>query len=512
METKLKYFIYCRKSEEDEKRQILSIEAQLRELKEYAQKCDLHIVEVLTESKSARTPGRETFNNMLRRIEVGEANAMLVWQINRIARNHKDGGNVLQMITDGVIKQVDTPHKQFKNTGDDKFFMALEFGMATKFSDDLSDNIRRGNKAKYERGEYLGVAPIGYLNVKISGHPTIALDPEKAPLVKRVFEEYSTGNYSLGRMCELIKSLGLKTKRDLPISKSHLQKILQKEAYYGWYFHGGELHNGTYEKLIERSLFDRVQDVLHNRSKPKKQYNQWAYAGLIKCGCGCGASVIFETKQKYYKGTDRHVDYTYARSSKRCGPCLEQGTSLIKLEKQFVEIASNIEIDEEQWQLGKELLNRKYHHVAKERAVIVENMQREYQRIQNELDGYFRMRARDEIIGEEFQVKKDGLTKEQIKLKEKIDEGLHNQRYWLELAQDFLDTAYYARKTLEEGTLDEKRELIKKIGWNLLLKDGKLSWKLQEPYDILLQPVYRSDVSRGEDSNLRRDKPVRFTV
>src|SRR3990167_9270846 len=103
MDTKLKYFVYCRRSEEDEKRQILSLEAQLRELKDFSRKCSLHIVDILQESKSARKPGRNIFNNMLSRIENGEANAVLVWQINRIARNHKDGGNFIQFITDGII-------------------------------------------------------------------------------------------------------------------------------------------------------------------------------------------------------------------------------------------------------------------------------------------------------------------------------------------------------------------------------------------------------------------------
>src|SRR3990167_1882701 len=376
MENKLKYFIYCRKSEEDEKRQILSIEAQLRELKDYALKCNLSIVEILTESKSARKPGREIFNAMLKRIEAGEANAMLVWQVNRIARNHKDGGNVLQFITDGVIKQVDTPNKQFKNTGDDKFVMSIEFGMATKYSDDLSDNIRRGNRQKYERGEYIGWAPIGYINEKINGNPNIVTDPTTAPLVKRVFEEYATGNYSLGTMCSAIASWGLKTQKGKAIGKSHLQKVLTRPTYYGWYQHGGELHKGNYETFISKALFDTVQDVLHNRSKPKKEHFDWAYAGLLKCGCDCGASIIFETKRKYYKGTDRSAEYTYARSSKRCRACDEKGTTLERIEQKFIEKVSNIEIDKEQWQLGIELLEAKYEGVAKERAEIVENLQR----------------------------------------------------------------------------------------------------------------------------------------
>lgn len=495
MENKLKYFIYCRKSEEDEERQILSIEAQLRELKEYAQKCKFIIIDTLIENKSARKPGREIFNKMIQRIEVGEANAVLVWQMNRIARNHKDGGNFLQLIADNLIKQVDTPHKQYRNTGDDKFFMSLEFGMSTKYSDDLSDNIKRGNRQKYERGEYCGWAPMGYLNAKVNGHPNIIPDPLTSKLVIKVFEEYSTGKYSLGQMIELINKWGLKTKRGLGISKSHLHKILSNPAYYGWYRHSGEIHKGEYETLITKELSDRVQDVLHNRSKPKKQHFDWAYAGLFDCGCDCGASIIFETKKKYYKKTNRSAEYSYARSSKRCGQCLEKGITLNDLEKQIIEKVEEVSIDENKWKLGLELLQAKYQCESNTQSVITENLNRLRTKIKNELDGYFKMRAREEMTAEDFKEKKDKLSLEIYQTEEKINNAMHNEKNWLELAIDFMNTAFQAKEMILSKDLNIKRTAVKKIGWNLKLKNGELVWTYQMPYDVLLQPAYRSNMS-----------------
>ena len=307
-------------------------------------------------------------------------------------------------------------------------------------------------------------------------------------------------------MCSTIANWGLKTQKGKPIGKSHLQKILSKPTYYGWYKHGGEIHKGNYETFISKSLFDAVQDVLHNRSKPKKQHFDWAYASIIKCGCDCGASVIFETKKKFYKGTERWAEYTYARSSKRCGKCLERGTTLEDLENDIKDKILNVSIDEETWRLGIELLNAKYEKEANERKLIVENRQREYQRLQDELDGYFKMRSKEEMTAEEFQVKKTKILNAQEQVKEKIDEGVNNQRHWLELAIDFFDTALEAKKMLESDDLGKKRKAVKKIGWNLKLKDGKLVWTYQMPYDVLLIPEYRSDMSRGEDSNLRSPK------
>lgn len=501
---KLKYFLYCRKSSEDEDRQVLSIPSQIRELQEYAERNNLQIIgDPLFENKSAFKPGREVFNEMLEKIKAGYANAVLVWHINRIARNSKDGGDFIWMMDEGKIKQLDTPSKQYYNSPDDKFYMNLEFSMAKKSSDDLSQVVKRGIRQKYERGEFPNLAPIGYTNQKVNGAINIYPDPERKDLVARMFTEYATGKYSLGVMTDMVFGWGLRTRKNKPVSKSHLHRILQNPLYYGYFEHGGELHNGSYEAIVTKKIFDDVQTALRNKSKPKKIENEWAYSDLVKCGCGCGASVIFETKKKYYKKTDRNAEYTYARSSRRCGKCTEKGITLKRFEELVDEKLAPVTIDEDTWRLGIKMLNAKYESEAKIRAQTVENQQRQYQRLQSELDGYFKMRAREEMTGDEFSIKKKVIVEEQSKLKEKIDEGIVGQRSWLELAEDFFTTAYQAREMLNSDVLDAKRKAVKKIGWNLLLKDESLVWSYKKPYDVLLKPQYRSDLRRVQDSNLR---------
>src|SRR3989344_2954893 len=303
---KLIHIQYSRKSSEEEERQALSIEAQERELTDFADRVKFEVIKPrLVETKSAHKPGRGIFNEMLDKIERGEANAILCWKLDRLARNALDGGRIVWLMDEGKLKQIDTPYKSFKNTADDKFLMSIEFGMSKKYSDDLSDNVKRGIRQKYERGEYPTYAPIGYINARANGAKNIYPDPERKDPLIRLFIEYATGKYSLGQMVKMIFSWGLRTRKGKPISKSHLHRIIQDSVYYGVYRHGGELHNGSYEPLITKSLFDKVQEVLKDRSKPKKINNDWAYAGLLKCGCGCGASIIFETKKKHYERTDR---------------------------------------------------------------------------------------------------------------------------------------------------------------------------------------------------------------
>src|ERR1051326_8408053 len=157
----MKHFIYCRKSSEDDDRQALSIVAQLSEIRTIARANNLSIVDTLTESKSAKEPGREVFNEMLRRIEAGDANAILTWKLDRLARNFEDGGRIIGMLQRGVIQEIRTFEKTYLPT-DNVLMIAVELGMANQYVRDLSLNIRRGIREKVRRGIFYGRAPLGY--------------------------------------------------------------------------------------------------------------------------------------------------------------------------------------------------------------------------------------------------------------------------------------------------------------------------------------------------------------
>ena len=159
----LKYFIHCRKSSEDEDRQILSIDGQLSELHRMAAANGLNIVDVLSESKSAKEPGREVFNEMLHRIQIGEANAILTWKLDRLARNFDDGGKIIGMLQRGVIQEIRTFERVYLPS-DNVLLIAMEFGMANQYVRDLSLNIRG-------RG-HLDRQPGGAL--ALGGHPAAA--------------------------------------------------------------------------------------------------------------------------------------------------------------------------------------------------------------------------------------------------------------------------------------------------------------------------------------------------
>src|SRR5438034_1235856 len=146
------YFMYCRKSSEAEDRQILSIDSQVSELTRYAKQRGLKIAAVLTEAKSAKAPGpRSVFNEMMSRLYRGEADGILCWKLDRLARNPVDGAAIIwAMKLHGLL--VVTPFQKYGESEDNVVWMYLEFGMAQKYVDDLSRNVKRGLRAKAEMG------------------------------------------------------------------------------------------------------------------------------------------------------------------------------------------------------------------------------------------------------------------------------------------------------------------------------------------------------------------------
>ena len=157
------YFLYARKSSDDKDKQVRSIEDQLAVMREMAKQEGLHIVGEFTESRTAKVPGRPVFNDMMKRIELGEANGILCWKLDRLARNPIDAASVQWLLQESVITNIRTDGASYYPK-DNVMMMGFEFSMATQYSRDLAKNTMRGLHAKAKRGEYPTIAPVGYLN------------------------------------------------------------------------------------------------------------------------------------------------------------------------------------------------------------------------------------------------------------------------------------------------------------------------------------------------------------
>ena len=152
------YFLYARKSTDVEDKQVRSIEDQLAVLRALAKEYGLNVVEEFVEKQSAKVPGRPIFNSMLARIERGNAQGIICWKLDRLARNPIDGGQISWFLQKGNIQHIRTNDRDYRPS-DNTLLMNMEFGMANQFVRDLSVDTKRGMRAKAERGWIPGPAP-----------------------------------------------------------------------------------------------------------------------------------------------------------------------------------------------------------------------------------------------------------------------------------------------------------------------------------------------------------------
>ena len=307
------YFLYVRKSTDVEDKQVLSIEAQLSELRSLAKREELEIAEEFIEKKSAKTPGRVIFNEMMSRIQRGEAQGIICWKIDRLARNPVDGGQVQWLLQQGIIRHIQT-HDRSHYPNDNVLMMSVELGMANEYIRQLSANTARGLRQKARTGIYPGLAPIGYLNDPRT--KTISVHKKNAKLVCELFEKYATGKVSLDDLTIWLEKTGTISKGNRRIHISRVSFILQNPFYYGHFRYAGETHEGTHTPIISKELFDRANIVLRSRGRTfATKTIPSPYTGLLRCG-QCGMAITAEVKEKHQKNGNIH-HYTYYRCTRK---------------------------------------------------------------------------------------------------------------------------------------------------------------------------------------------------
>lgn len=487
--------IYARKSSESEDRQVLSIDSQVNELKAFAEKEGYTVSQVFTESKSAKAPGRPVFNELFRKVQRGQFESVLCWKLDRLARNPVDGGAVIWAMEEKKLSQIITPQRAFVNTGNDKFWMQLEFGMAKKYVDDLSDNVKRGQRAKVELGWQVGRVPLGYMNDLVK--KTVIQDPERFDLVRELWTLMLTGNYSVKAITHIAtEQFGLRTRQlrhtgGNPVAFSTLYGVFRNPFYYGAFTHNNTMHEGSHTPMVTKSQFDRVQYLLGRRSKPRPQKHVFAYTGQIKCGeCGCAITAEHKINRQGHE-----YDYYHCTRRKRTVRCSQRSVEVRELDRQIAAFLDTITItkDLSDWcsYILKEL-NRE--NEGKDELTAHAQWQR-LESCKKELDELLTCKIRKLISEEEFSRKRESLIQEKYRLKELVDDRDSHFDEVFEFGTQAFQFAEAARRTFAHGSVDEKRQILKYTGSNLVLSDGKLSIEPKKPL-LFIQKALETAVGK----------------
>jgi len=490
----MKYFIYTRKSTDSEERQVLSIESQLSELKEFAAKEKLEIVASLSEAKTAKEPGRTVFGEMLARIEKGEAQGILAWHPDRLARNSIDEGKIIYLLDTGKIKDLKFPTFWFDSTPQGKFMLNIAFGQSKYYVDNLSENIKRGHRQKLRKGIWPGFAPLGYLNN--SRTKSIDLDKEKSVLVKKCFELYATGDNTLKNIKQFLADSKLDSYKGNVLSTSCVQRMLKNPFYYGTFRFNGEFYEGTHEPIISKKLFDDVQQVMNNRGKKKrKRKHEFAFSGFMKCG-KCGCLITAETQ----KG---HIYYRCTKKKQKCDEKYLREENLVEQMKRIIQKVSL----PDDW--AKNMLaeiDKEKEQAKEETKVFVQNFQTQKVEIESKAENLLDLFiGGKDIEPEEYQAKKSKLLNEKQDILGKIRDFEQKGNNWLEPMREVILLSSQAKILLSQSDNQEIRAFLKNVGSNFMLNSKRLEISPKNGWRALAEGEPDGTFSnwrRREDSNL----------
>jgi site-specific DNA recombinase len=279
----------------------LSIGAQRERATQKATEYHAAVVdEYIERAESAKTDHRPALTAMLRRIkDQRDVDYVIVWKVDRFARNRRDDANMLFEIELAGARLISAT-ENIDQTPAGRLMHGMLASFAEYYSRNLANEVVKGATEKAKRGGTPNRAPLGYLNVREQlpqgGEVrTVVIDPERGPIIEWAFETYATGLYSLADIAILLEVRGLcsrgsRRNAPQPLNLARVHELLSNPYYAGTVTYRGKQYEGRHPRLITQELFDKVQAVLvsHRQSGERDRKHQHYLKGTIRCGtCGC---------------------------------------------------------------------------------------------------------------------------------------------------------------------------------------------------------------------------------
>ncbi len=316
-----------------------------------AKENDLDIVVTKQESHSAKEAGqRPVFNEIVDEIKQGKFDGILTWAPDRISRNAGDLGRIVDLMDQGLLKEIRTYGGQkFSNNPNEKFLLMILGSQAKLENDNKVINVKRGLRARCEMGLWPGVAPTGYLNSRNKDEKCkVSIDPHRAPIMKKLFEKVGYEGWSGRKVYAWLKDdLKFTGRNGKTLTLSNLYMALRNPFYYGSFEYprgGGQWYQGKHVPIITKELFDKVQENLNSYSM-STYGKEFAFTRLMTCG-HCGSGITACEKWKHQKNGNIHRYVYYICSKYHDKSCEAKYLREEDLVEQLVVLMDKIDLDE----------------------------------------------------------------------------------------------------------------------------------------------------------------------
>lgn len=475
-----KAVLYARVSTSEQEREGFSIPAQLKLLRDYAAINDIDIVAEHVDVETARKAGRTEFEAMLAYLRRHPSVRMiLVEKTDRLYRNLKDWVTLdeldieIHLAKEGVVLSKDSRSSE-------KFMHGIKVLMAKNYIDNLSEEARKGMTEKAAQGYWPTLAPLGYRNIRNdAGRKVIAVDPEIAPMIARLFELCGTGNFSINELAAKARELGLRYRRSgkLVSSTSTIFYILRNRLYTGSYEWDGKLYQGLHDPIVSLEAWELAQEVIDGRSASNVRASpkDFVYTGLMTCGhCGC-AMVAEIKKQKYI--------YYHCTGFK--GKCPERYVRQEALDVHFEQMLSRLRLDDEIFGLVQRALRESHGDESRERDEAKARLTAEADKLQERLDTIYLDKV-DGRITKEFHDRIATTWREERARAIRGLEHLNNaDEAYVDDGVALLDVVRNAHKGFAEMAPEYRRRALNLVLSNCTWANDRLTVEFRQPFGML---------------------------
>ena len=490
-----KCVLYARVSSKEQDETGYSLPAQEKLLKEYAQQRELKIEKLFSIAESASgQKQRQVFGDMLEILKRKKVKVLICEKVDRLTRNIKDAVLMNDWINESPEHEIHFAKENWiltkESKSNEKFIWNIRVSVSQYYTDNLSEEVKKGQKEKIAQGWLPTKPPLGYKTIGEKGHKIHVLDENKAPLIKKMFELYSTGNYSMLRLVNTMYDLGLRTRGGNKFGKSRLSSTLGDPFYYGKIRWKDKIYQGKQEPLISKELFNLVQNTTKSKTTPKYGKHLFTFKGLIECR-ECGGKITWET----HKG----ITYGHCNHYRNCSQKVWHKEK--DIENKVEDILGNLKLKNSRiYEWVKKTIKENQKDTFQLHESTVKDLNQRLSQIQIRLDRIYDDKLDGKISEEFYQRKFDQFSKEKEDIAEAIQKHseVNNDSYKLNLS--FFELAQKAKNVFISSNDPEKRKsLIRLILREIKLDDNEFKYEFTKTFQLISQATGLSNGSKIEN-------------
>lgn len=477
-------YAYIRVSTTKQGEHGVSLQEQRAAIERYALQHGVEVAEWFEEVQTAAKRGRPVFARMLRLLQHGKAQGVVIHKIDRSARNLKDWADLGELIDRGIQVHLAAESLDLHSRGG-RLSADIQAVVAADFIRNLREETRKGFYGRLRQGLYPLAAPIGYLD-QGRGKPKIH-DPERAPLIRGAFQLYATRGYSLNQLVAEMYLRGLRNRRGGRVTLNGISRLLNNPFYVGVIrLRSGESFVGVHEPLIAKDLFDHVQRILRGKTNTKALAHDFAYRRSLSCAL-CHQTLIGE----HQKG------HTYYR-------CHTPGCETKTVREEVVESSVNsalslLRLKPTELALLRQAAEDFLASQVNDRESLRESLELRLGNIKSRMGRLTDLLIDDAIGKDIFEERKAVLLMERADIERQLGDLTGAQATRANRLREYLELLSRAQLQHEFANPSDRRDLLSELTSNRSVFPKNVVVELQEPFHSVAQylETHRCDPIRG---------------